>query len=318
MPQDQVGWPMYIQLVLSQLQFLEPFLKNAELTDVVRLLYKGTLRLLLVLLHDFPEFLGQYHFRLCDAIPLSCVQMRNLVLSAFPRKMRLPDPFSGDLQLATIPEVKYHPRTSPIMDNLLPTELANEIDMFIAGTKPILTVKDSLKKSMSGSNASAGMYNIPAVNAIIFYIGLKGMKARLDSQQKSSQIAAFNTPAIQLYAALIKDLDPEGRSIVVNAMANQLRYPNAHTQYFSFAILNLFENANDEKIQEQITRVLLERLIANRPHPWGLLVTFIELIKNPRYDLLNHSFTKLAPEIERLFESVAKSCSGKSGDTNDL
>ena len=318
MAQDQVGWPMYIQLVLSQLQFLEPFLKNAELTDVVRLLYKGTLRLLLVLLHDFPEFLGQYHFRLCDAIPLSCVQMRNLVLSAFPRKMRLPDPFSGDLQLATIPEVKYHPRTSPIMDNLLPTELANEIDMFVAGTKPILTVKDSLKKSMSGSNASAGMYNIPAVNAIIFYIGLKGMKARLDSQQKSSQIAAFNTPAIQLYAALIKDLDPEGRSIVVNAMANQLRYPNAHTQYFSFAILNLFENANDEKIQEQITRVLLERLIANRPHPWGLLVTFIELIKNPRYDLLNHSFTKLAPEIERLFESVAKSCSGKSGDTNDL
>lgn len=32
-------------------------------------------------------------------------------------------------------------------------------------------------------------------------------------------------------------------------------------------------------IQEQITRVLLERLIVNRPHPWGLLITFIELIK---------------------------------------
>jgi CCR4-Not complex component, Not1 len=26
-------------------------------------------------------------------------------------------------------------------------------------------------------------------------------------------------------------------------------------------------------------RVLLERLIVNRPHPWGLLITFIELIK---------------------------------------
>lgn len=34
-----------------------------------------------------------------------------------------------------------------------------------------------------------------------------------------------------------------------------------------------------EMIQEQITRVLLERLIVNRPHPWGLLITFIELIK---------------------------------------
>lgn len=37
--------------------------------------------------------------------------------------------------------------------------------------------------------------------------------------------------------------------------------------------------AGQEIIQEQITRVLLERLIVNRPHPWGLLITFIELIK---------------------------------------
>lgn len=34
-----------------------------------------------------------------------------------------------------------------------------------------------------------------------------------------------------------------------------------------------------EIIQEQITRVLFERLIVHRPHPWGLLITFIELIK---------------------------------------
>ncbi|CAL5342522.1 unnamed protein product [Camellia sinensis] len=34
-----------------------------------------------------------------------------------------------------------------------------------------------------------------------------------------------------------------------------------------------------EIIPEQITRVLLERLIVNRPHPWGLLITFTELIK---------------------------------------
>jgi CCR4-NOT transcription complex subunit 1 len=37
-------------------------------------------------------------------------------------------------------------------------------------------------------------------------------------------------------------------------------------------------------VQEAITRVLLERLIVHRPHPWGLLITFIELIKNPRCD----------------------------------
>ena len=37
---------------------------------------QGTLRVLLVLLHDFPEFLCQYHFPLCDCIPPPCIQAR--------------------------------------------------------------------------------------------------------------------------------------------------------------------------------------------------------------------------------------------------
>ncbi len=68
--------------------------------------------------------------------------------------------------------------------------------------------------------------------------------------------------------------------------------------------------ALQEIVQEQITRVLLERLIVNRPHPWGLLITFIELIKNPRYNFWSLSFTHCDAEIERLFESVAQSCMG--------
>lgn len=52
-------------------------------------------------------------------------------------------------------------------------------------------------------------------------------------------------------------------------------------------------------LQEQITRVLLERLIVNRPHPWGLLITFIELIKNPSYKFWDHDFVHCAPEIEK-------------------
>lgn len=102
----------------------------------------------------------------------------------------------------------------------------------------------------------------------------------------------------------------EGRYLLINALANQLRYPNLHTHYFSCAMLFLFTEAGSELVQEQITRVLLERLIVNRPHPWGLLITFIELIKNPRYSFWSHAFTRVAPEIERLFESVARSCMG--------
>lgn len=55
--------------------------------------------MLLVLLHDFPEFLCEYHFELCNVVPPSCIQMRNLILSAFPRNMRLPDPFTPNLKV---------------------------------------------------------------------------------------------------------------------------------------------------------------------------------------------------------------------------
>ena len=34
------GWPNFQRLLLALLRFLEPYLRNAELTDAIRLLYK--------------------------------------------------------------------------------------------------------------------------------------------------------------------------------------------------------------------------------------------------------------------------------------
>lgn len=84
---------------------------------------QGTLRVLLVLLHDFPEFLCEYHFQLCNVIPPSCIQMRNLILSAFPRNMRLPDPFTPNLKVDLLPEINQSPKCVPEPQNLLPAEI---------------------------------------------------------------------------------------------------------------------------------------------------------------------------------------------------
>ena len=96
----QKGWPLMQRLLVGLFKFLHPYLSAAELSPPVRMLYRGALRVLLVLLHDFPEFLCDYHFAFCDVIPPSCIQMRNLILSAFPRNMRLPDPFTPNLKVA--------------------------------------------------------------------------------------------------------------------------------------------------------------------------------------------------------------------------
>ena len=116
---------------------------------------------------------------------------------------------------------------------------------------------------------------------------------------------------IKLAMVAVQDtLDAEGRYYVLSAAANQLRFPNEHTHFFSFLLLHLFAEARHEFIREQVTRVLLERLLANRPHPWGLMVTFLELIKNSRYRFWDYSFVTLSPEIEKVFTSVARSIFG--------
>lgn len=104
------GWPSMHRLLVDLLNFMEPHLRKPSLLEPVRLLYTGMLRMLLVLLHDFPEFLCDYHLSFCDVIPPSCIQLRNLILSAFPRSMRLPDPFTPNLKVDLLPEIALAPR----------------------------------------------------------------------------------------------------------------------------------------------------------------------------------------------------------------
>ncbi|XP_061969230.1 uncharacterized protein LOC133692363 [Populus nigra] len=318
----QKGWPYVQRLLVDLFQFLEPYLRNAELAVPVHLLYKGTLRVLLVLLHDFPEFLCDYHFTFCDVIPPSCIQMRNIILSAFPLNMRLPDPSTPNLKIDLLPEIREPPHILSEVDAALKVkQMKADVDEYLKtrqqGSSFLTELKQRLLLSPSEAASAGTRYNVPLINSLVLYAGMQAIQ-QLQARTSHGQSAGNTVPlavflvdaALDIYQTLILDLDTEGRYLFLNAVANQLRYPNNHTHYFSFVLLYLFAESNQEIIQEQITRVLLERLIVNRPHPWGLLITFIELIKNPRYNFWNRSFIRCAPEIEKLFESVARSCGG--------
>ncbi|KAL1818639.1 hypothetical protein ACET3Z_013508 [Daucus carota] len=316
----QKGWPFFQRLLVDLFQFLEPFLRNAELGEPVHFLYKGSLRVLLVLLHDFPEFLCDYHFSFCDVIPPSCIQMRNIILSAFPRNMRLPDPSTPNLKIDLLAEITQAPRILSEVDAALRAkQIKSDVDEFLKtkqqGSSFLSELKQKLLLPPSDAARAGTRYNVPLMNSLVLYVGMQAiqqLQARTPPHaQGSVSLAAFHVgAALDIFQLLITELDTEGRYLFLNAVANQLRYPNNHTHYFSFILLYLFAESNQEVIQEQITRVLLERLIVNRPHPWGLLITFIELIKNPRYNFWSRSFTRCAPEIEKLFESVSRSCGG--------
>ena len=102
-----------------------------------------------------------------------------------------------------------------------------------------------------------------------------------------------------------------GQYNLISSIANQVRYPNAHTWFFSHLLLHLFARTpspsadvpadpSTSKLPEVITRVLLERVVAARPQPWGVIATFIALLRQPSF--WHHEFTKSSPELTALFK----------------
>lgn len=101
-----------------------------------------------------------------------------------------------------------------------------------------------------------------------------------------------------------------GQHHLLSAIVLHLRYPNAHTYWFRSLMLHLFAEIKTGSFQEIVTRVLLERFIVHRPHPWGALFTFIELLRNQDYDFWSKDFVREVPEVALLLESVSFFCCG--------
>lgn len=306
----QHGWPAFHRLFCSLLRFLGPFLRTAELQPTSRTLYKGTLRIFLVLLHDFPEFLAAYHHSLCDLVPDACIQMRNLVLSAFPRDHRLPDPFSPHLKVDQLPEAGQAPlllsdyqaaliHGGPGFKDQLQGYLANRGPAsFLASLKTTLLLPGASSTEDTTPTASfTQRYNVPLINAMIMTCGITCLEK--SSTILNGQQSDATTDLIQ---TCMTDLGAEGRFYILTACANQLRYPNSHSAYFHRILLNLLGQATtSDEVKGQVLRVLLERIIVNRPHPWGVLCTTFEMLKDGRKYSLPRAIPK---EIEQLLDQI--------------
>jgi len=301
----QAGWPMLHRFVSQMLYFLEPFLRTVQMNENIRTVYKNTVRMLTRLQQEYPEFVCDYHYSLVENCPQSCVQLRNLILSANPSNMRLPDPMSANLKVDRLQEAKVPPRL--LTDYCKVVEhhgVKFDLDNFMRTRERKLLdgIMEKLLLPKTERENVESKYNIPLMNALVLY--LHTLQKYSDKKLSAVVPSTHNSPPLEVFTYLACNLDYEGRYYFCSSMANHLRYPNSHTHYFSCTLLHLFAEAREDAVREQIARVLLERLICHRPHPWGLLITFIELTRIETYDFWNHPFLRLAPEVEKLFRNV--------------
>lgn len=187
-------------------------MKDADLQHASRDLYRGTLRLLLVLLHDFPEFLSEYYFTLCDVIPPRCIQLRNIVLSAFPPSISLPDPHLRIIKFDSIPEMgPIPPILSDFTSGLKSGDLRSYLDQYLLnrGTPSFLpSLKERLR--VAPNEGSPENYSLSLINSLVMYIGVSSV-AQAKARSGSSLFVASDDGVVALQY-LASNLDTEGQS----------------------------------------------------------------------------------------------------------
>ncbi|KAJ5104043.1 transcriptional regulator family: CCR4-Not complex component N.t1.c1 [Penicillium argentinense] len=312
---ERAGWAPYCEIMQVLLSYIGEQLKAANISYVAKDLYKGVLRILLILHHDFPEFVAENHFQFCNVIPAHCAQLRNLVLSAYPSSFqKLPDPFREGLKVERIEEMREIPKIAgDITAPLHQANIKDVVDSVLQGDKaPEAVVQEICDTVVSDEPRDTALFHQPInvdivlVNALVLYIG---QQAAVEHASKNNTRSVFeNSTNAALLESLAQMMQPEARYYLLSAMANQLRYPNSHTYFFSFTILRLFgvdySEQDESDVRQQIIRVLLERLIVHRPHPWGLIITLQELLQNRSYSFFRLPFIQAAPEIGRLFDAL--------------
>ena len=107
-----------------------------------------------------------------------------------------------------------------------------------------------------------GTPRVTLVNAVVLHVGTMAVSSHYASQHLQPLVHSAPMDIIQ---RLLVDFGSESRYVLLNGVANQLRYPNNHTHYFSCAMLHLFAEAEDERVQEQITRAQRRALRAPAP-----------------------------------------------------
>ncbi|KAI9280484.1 CCR4-Not complex component, Not1-domain-containing protein [Sporodiniella umbellata] len=291
--QEKEGWVICYKLTVALLSFLKllllPMDDAKKLSRSTKTFYQGTLRFLVVMLHDYPEFLCEHYLSLIDLLPLGCIQLRNVILSAFPRTMILPDPFM--ISLGYVASNATEPKLLQIEEEEEDSPLRTYGEYLLS--KPTkISIGSSVVDYITLPDQQL---SVERIQRLVFYIG---SHSPLDTQKPLSE-----NPAIQIYKYLLGHFSTVqssfGPHVLLNSMTDHLRYPNRHTYFFSTALLHLF-NSQPDPIKEQITR----KIDCKSTPSLGLLTTFVQLIKETNFR--ENEFITSSPDINRLFDNVSR------------
>ncbi|KAM0322329.1 hypothetical protein ACHAQA_009619 [Verticillium albo-atrum] len=296
---ERSGWSAFTHLLRMLFEFIGEQLKAPEPTAVARDTYRATLKLLVVLQHDFPEYIAAHSNQLRVSLPPHCKQLINAILAANPASKDSSAPNGEHVE-----ESREQPDNADDSTVLLQEYgLLSVLDQALQ-TGPSEDGLAHITRAIAESDARDTGFahitiraNLSIIEAVTSHVG------RYAVEQLGQGGDTFNPSSadVGIMSLLMRELAPEPRYYFIVSMVNQLRFPSDITSYFSRVLLEIFghdlSDPEDTEIRQQITRVLWERLIGYWPQPWGLMITVVELLKNEKYMFFDLPFVKSSPEI---------------------
>jgi CCR4-NOT transcription complex subunit 1 len=212
------SWAEYHKCIMWLLRFAEPFLKASDMNHSSRSIYRGICRIFCVLVHDFPDFLEEYYHSFVTSIPPNCIQLRNIVLSAYPANdAPLPDAHRGLERL--LPEMQRFPTVRTDFSEALEAGgIKAAIDAHVShGAPEVQKIVTELRARIAVRSLSAEgpvvTWNRTLLHAAVYYLGTSCI-ARIAEQRGLVEFDP-KAPELAILAHLALSLDAEGEYLPI-------------------------------------------------------------------------------------------------------
>ena len=274
-----IRYEKYLSLLIDLLSYLKSFSNEIISNYNCKIFLDEVYKFFFLLCNSYPDFISGYYYLLLS--PLSgnnFIQLKNIILSCYPRECNLPEPLNEEMKdysskksanvLFDINKLFEKWKFKGLIDNFL--EKKNELCL-----KEIIEELNSIQESDQRS------YNI---NALVLYWAQSKMKNIIEKKIANKEVFNF-------FIYLFINLDNENRDLLINAFLNELRFNSQQTYYFSSLLNYIFYEIKDDYIKEHILKNMLERLLY-KPYPWGLIPTFITMTKNSKFQNMSKYINK--------------------------
>lgn len=279
---DRAGWNSYAVLLDRLLAYLAPHLRQIQVHDVAKDLYRATIKLLVILHHDFQEFIVANGPWLALRVPYHCNQLINILLysigNSIDRPEALPDSFivTSDTHSANALGLLEEGGLKDVLDGVMHDGVSEDAVANIA-----LAMQQHGGRFLAFGNVPIHA-NLELMNAVVWYLGIReAWKVPPKNSGPQNSTGCHGASTLTL---LVHELPAEARYFLLFSMIMRLRgTERPETHYYSRIIVSLFcgdpRDPEEIEIREQVSRIMMERLLGFWPQPMGVVNTFSELIR---------------------------------------